>query len=84
MKGRVVYKYSVNRDLKKIDHQHRIRIMNMIEGKLADNPNEGKQLKGTYNELYSLRVGDYRVLYTMILDGVLILKIAHRKEVYRF
>jgi len=37
----------------------------------------------TVRRLYKLRVGDYRVIYAMSADSVLIVRIAHRREVYR-
>ena len=53
---------------------------------LADNPRppDTKKLSGA-EELYRIRVGDYRVLYA-IQDKVLlvlVVKVGHRREVYR-
>jgi len=50
---------------------------------LTKNVYAGKALKGRYEGLYSLRVGDYRVIYKIESFGVLILAIGHRKDVYR-
>lgn len=55
---------------------------------LAENPAPGncKQLAGEDPPLYRVRVGDYRILYHV--DGdvlvVLVVHIGHRKDVYRF
>jgi len=53
---------------------------------LAYNPRPSgyKKLKGSINE-YRIRVGNYRVLYTIHDDiiTVFIFKIAHRKDVYK-
>ena len=38
-------------------------------------------LKGEFAGLRKFRVGDYRVIYTLLGDDVLILHIAHRKDV---
>lgn len=83
MKNNVFYKSSVKKDLKHIGHHQRFKIMDQIEGDLSKNPACGKRLSGEYSELCRLRVGDYRVIYSLIRDGVLILKIEHRKESYR-
>lgn len=53
---------------------------------LANNPQPGdvKKLQGS-DDLYRIRVGDYRIVYT-IEDGKLIIvvvRIGHRKEIYR-
>ena len=83
MKSKVLYKESVEKDYRRIDPSQRIRIKEKIDNNLANNPHTGKRLKGSYEELLSMRVGDYRVLYTFIPDGILIVRVAHRKEVYK-
>lgn len=62
----------------------RIRVAQAI-AKLADDPFLGKQLKGELSEYRSYRVGDYRVVYYVRqrVVQVEIIRIAHRKEVYR-
>lgn len=79
----ILYKKSVSKDLEKIDHSKQIRILNQIEKELSEHPEKGKRLTGTFDGFFRLRVGDYRVIYCLISAGVLILRIAHRKEVYR-
>lgn len=61
------------------------RIVLVIDS-LQKNPFLGKKLLGKLSNFRSLRVGDYRVLYTVIEHRVLIqiVKIGHRREVYRF
>lgn len=83
MKSKILYKESVEKDYRRIDHSQRMRIKEKIDNDLANNPHAGKRLKGAYSELFSVRVGDYRVLYTFIPDGILIVRVAHRKEVYK-
>jgi mRNA interferase RelE/StbE len=83
LKNKIFYKSSVERDLKKIDPQHRIKLAAQIREELSKNPDKGKKLKGEFQDMRALRIGDYRVVYILIPDGVLILRIAHRKEVYR-
>lgn len=83
MKNNILYKKSVSKDIKRIGHHSRLRIMSQIETELSENPTCGKRLKGEYEGLSSFRIGDYRVIYTLIRDGILILSIRHRKESYR-
>jgi len=62
----------------------RRRIIKRIES-LADNPRPPGSRKLSGRERYRIRQGNYRILYT-IEDGVLIvhvIKIGHRKDVYR-
>ena len=60
------------------------RIVYVIET-LRQNPYLGKKLAGDLSDLLSLRVGDYRILYCIIKERILIqiIKIAHRRDVYR-
>lgn len=55
---------------------------------LAENPNPSncKQLACEDPPLYRLRVGDYRILYHIETEVlvVLVIHIGHRKDVYRF
>ena len=54
-----------------------------LEG-LARNPRLGKPLKGPLRDLWSYRVGDYRVVYEIQRGAlvVLVLAIGHRRAIY--
>ena len=82
MNNKIYFKKSVSKDIKKIDSAQRIKIMNQIQKALSENPPKGKKLSGDFEGLWRLRIGDYRVIYTVIRDGWLILRIGHRKDVY--
>jgi len=60
------------------------RINNALEA-LRANPFLGKPLKDKLKGKYSLRVGVYRVIYTINKQEIVIyvLDIGHRKEIYR-
>ena len=60
------------------------RIVRAIDS-LKINPFIGKKLIGGLANFRSLRVGEYRIIYIIIEKRVLIqvVKIAHRREVYR-
>ena len=81
MANKIYYKDSVGKDLKGIDHSEVKRIILKIEKQLTEDSNAGKPLKNS--EYYSLRVGNYRVIYIKITDGILISRIGHRKDVYQ-
>jgi len=40
-------------------------------------------LKGKFKGMRRMRVGNYRVIYEIIEDVVLVLRIHHRKDVYK-
>ena len=52
---------------------------------ISENPHVGKTLKGNLRGQYSYRVGDHRIIYEILREKILviILKIGHRKEIYR-
>lgn len=82
---KVVYLDSVEQDLKKLDKVLIRKILKKIEEYLAQDPkNLGKELKGDFLGYWRYRWGDYRVVYKISDKEVLILvlRIAHRKEVY--
>ena len=59
------------------------QIRKAIESKLQTNPIEfGKPLRYSLKGCRRLRVGDYRVIYKIDENIVLIIKIGHRREVY--
>lgn len=59
------------------------RIMDKLENDLGKNPDKGESMKGKFKGMFKLKVGNYRVLYAKTKDCVLILRIGHRKHVYR-
>lgn len=79
----IVYKKSVQRDLKKLPKAEADRILNEIEQDLSKNANIYPVLKGKFAGLRRHRIGDYRVIYAILGDDCLVLRIGHRKEVYK-
>jgi mRNA interferase RelE/StbE len=79
----VEYKASVAGDLKRIDKPVARRIVGKLESVLRADPGAGVPLSGEFRGLYKLRVGDFRVIYAKTSTSFLVLRIAHRKEVYR-
>lgn len=85
MAYKVVYKESVEKDLKGLNRDTKAKILDCIENDLTVDPKgKGKQLKGQWEGLRSYEMHPYRVIYTIFEeDTVLIVRIGHRKEVYR-
>ncbi len=71
------------RRLKKLAADDRQRLRRAIDG-LADDPRSAgsKKLAG-HASLYRIRVGDLRIVYQVEDEQVLVLIVAHRREVYR-
>ncbi len=83
MEYKIVYKASVEKDLKGADKSDTKKILEKIETDLAKEPDKGTALSGTFQGLYRYRIGDYRVIYAKTVDGILVLRIGHRKGIYR-
>jgi len=79
----IVYKDSVHRDLKKLSKAEATRILDQIEAELSKKAASYPLLKGQFAGLRRYRVGDYRVIYAILEDDVLILRIGHRRDVYK-
>jgi len=75
MTVKVLYKASVRRDLKKINQKSADRILREIRNILANNPRSGEALHGEFVGLHKLRIGDYRVIYALLEQGVLVLRV---------
>jgi mRNA interferase RelE/StbE len=71
------------RDLKKIDREQSAKILKKIENELSTKAEKFPELKGQFAGLRKCRIGDYRVIYTIINDTVLIARIRHRKEAHK-
>ena len=80
---KIVYKKSVHRDLKKLGKQEASDILDQIENDLSGHPASFPALKGKFSGLRKYRVGDYRVIYVILEADVVILRIGHRREVYK-
>ena len=85
MKYRVEFKRSAAKALKKIPKSDQRRIRDRIDS-LAENLPESAatKMKGD-NPFHRIRVGDYRIIYEIHGDilVIMVLKIGHRKQVYR-
>ena len=80
----VQIKESAAKELSQIRYEDRVCIVRAIDG-LAENPFVGATLKGELRGLRRLRVGNYRVVYEVLEDAlvVLVVRAGHRRQVYR-
>ncbi len=82
---RVELTRSAEKDLRRIDKSNIATIYHGVE-RLANDPRPHgvKKLSGA-DRTYRIRIGDYRVVYEIEDDVllVLVIRIAHRKDVYR-
>jgi mRNA interferase RelE/StbE len=80
--SKILYKSSVGRDLRKLSPKDKERILRQVKTTLRENPRVGEPLHGEFEGLYKLRVGDYRVIYALTGQDVLVLRVRHRGKAY--
>lgn len=77
-------KKSAEKEIRAVAHPHRRRLIERIQA-LAENPRPTGSVKLTGRDAWRLRVGVYRVVYT-VEDSRLVVevvKVGHRRDVYR-
>ncbi|MEI6058439.1 MAG: type II toxin-antitoxin system RelE/ParE family toxin [archaeon] len=69
--------------LRKLDHSNQERISKKLDS-LKTNPQAGDPLTANLSGLWKLRIGDYRAIYKIQNEEliILVLKLGHRKNVY--
>jgi mRNA interferase RelE/StbE len=88
MAWRIDFDPAAQRELDKLDNPTRRRITKFLYervGKLDDPRKLGQRLLGSLSEFWKYRVGDYRIICSLEHDRlvVLVLRIGHRREVYK-
>ena len=85
MSYRIEIKRSAAKALKKIPKASRKRIVEKIDSLAESPPNpDTTKMKGN-NPFHKVRIGDYRIVYEIQEDVlvILVVKIGHRKDIYR-
>jgi mRNA interferase RelE/StbE len=81
----ITIKKSAAKELEAIAPKEAKKIVSEIRS-LADNPRPSgcKKLKGKIEELWRIRIGNYRVLYSIedMVKVVDIKRVGHRKDIY--
>jgi len=85
MKFQLIYHPDVKKiDLKEIDSRNKSMIKKAIEERLATYPEKyGKPLQRSLRGYWRLRVGEYRIVFKISGNKIIILGIINRKTVYK-
>ena len=71
-------------DVKKLSRKDKNRIKKAIEERLVQDPvSFGKPLQYSFKGCRCMRVGSYRVVFKLETKIILIVKIGHRKDIYK-
>ena len=84
---KIEFSNSAAKELEKVyyaDKKLYARLSAAVESLRMD-PFQGKRLKGRLTGDYSLRVGDYRIVYAVYNDNLIvhIIDLGHRKDLYK-
>ena len=83
MSYKIAFKKSISRDLKKLSKDDAKRILDKIEQDLPEKADTFPLSTGKFSGLRKFRIGDYRVIYTIIENTALVLRISHKRDAYR-
>ena len=81
---KLVFRISIIRDMRRIPNRDLRRILAAIDA-LSEDPRHAGAEKLPGQERYRVREGDYRIIYEIRDDEVIVVvvKIGHQKDVYR-
>ena len=81
---KIEFKVAARKSLEKLEKKDQLRIYAAIE-LLGDNPRPPLAVKIKGSDYFRVRVGDYRILYSIDSGRliILIIDLGHRREIYR-
>ena len=84
MKFQIIWSESASKEFKKLDRTVANRIFKKVS-QLSENPYYSNVTKMIGDPYFRLRVGDYRIIFDIQNDmlRILVLKVGHRKNVYK-
>ena len=83
MKYRLVYTQGAERDIKKLDLNIKDRIGKTLLRYGEEPLRFAEKLSDPMLGGYRFRIGDYRVIFDIEGDEIVILRVGHRREIYR-
>lgn len=80
---RIEYRKSVAKDLRRIGRKEAAHLLDVIDKRLPGEAAQCPELKGKFSGLRHFRIGEFRVIFVILDERILILRVGHRKDVYR-
>ncbi|MEK7551693.1 MAG: type II toxin-antitoxin system RelE/ParE family toxin [Patescibacteria group bacterium] len=84
MSYKLIYTNIAYKDIKKLDIVARKRVGKKIEVYSKDPLSTSKKLTNSSIGTYRWRIGNYRVVFDIDNENIVILRVGHRKEIYKY
>ncbi|MCX6726689.1 MAG: type II toxin-antitoxin system RelE/ParE family toxin [Candidatus Shapirobacteria bacterium] len=78
----IIIRNEAQKQIKKLPPVELKKIIKKIKN-LSLEPDSGKQLKGEFTGLFSLRAWPYRIIYQIAKNKIIIFSVAHRQSAYK-
>ena len=83
MKYVLVYTQKAEKDIRRLDSKSKGRIGRTLLRYLLDPVKYAEKLTDSRLGTYRFRIGDYRVVFDIEKNRIVILRVGHRREIYR-
>ncbi len=80
---RVVFTQRALKDWENLDREIQIRIATKLKEYAKDPFKYAKKLINPKIGTYRFRIGDYRVIFDIDRDKIVVLRVGHRKSIYK-
>jgi mRNA interferase RelE/StbE len=79
----IVWTDRAQAELRAIGRETALHILHSLTRLITSGEGDVKQLQGRVPPQYRFRVGDHRVLFRYVEDGIQVVAVKHRRDVYR-
>ena len=83
MKYRMVYTHRAFKDIRELEKNVKKRIGKALERYREDPLKYASRLIDSKLGMYRFRIGDYRVIFDIEEEAIIVLRVGHRKDIYR-
>lgn len=84
MSYKLIYTNTAYKDIKKLDIVAKKRIGKKIEEHSKDPLSTSKKLTNSSIGTYRWRIGNYRVVFDIDNENIVVLRVGHRREIYKY
>ena len=78
-----VWLESARAELRAIDRETAIRILHVLTEYSESGRGDIKALTGAFEGYFRIRIGDYRVIFSIEANSITVIRVRHRSEIYR-